>query len=312
MIQIFKTLEDGILNIENDISDGCWIALTRPDATELENVALRCGVDLDDLRAPLDEEERSRLVIEDNYTLILVDIPMIEDKEEKDRYVTIPLGIVLTDEVIITVCLEETGVLTPFMQGRIRSFYTFKKTRLILQILYRNATLFLQYLRNIDRKSGDIEEKLHISQKNQELIELLELEKSLVYFTTSLRSNEVVLEKMVRAERIKKYPDDEELLEDVIIENKQAIEMANIYSGILSGMMDAFASVISNNLNIVMKLLATITIVLSIPTMIASFFGMNFADIPLGGYRHGFLVVSIGTWIITGVVALILAKKKMF
>lgn len=273
MIQIFKTLEDGILNVENDISDGCWIALTRPDATELENVASRCGVDLDDLRAPLDEEERSRLVIEDNYTLILVDIPMIEDKEEKDRYVTIPLGIVLTDEVIITVCLEETGVLTPFMQGRIRSFYTFKKTRLILQILYRNATLFLQYLRNIDRKSGDIEEKLHISQKNQELIELLELEKSLVYFTTSLRSNEVVLEKMVRAERIKKYPDDEELLEDVIIENKQAIEMANIYSGILSGMMDAFASVISNNLNIVMKLLATITIVLSIPTMIASFFG---------------------------------------
>ena len=283
MIQIFKTLEDGILNVENDISDGCWIALTRPDATELENVASRCGVDLDDLRAPLDEEERSRLVIEDNYTLILVDIPMIEDKEEKDRYVTIPLGIVLTDEVIITVCLEETGVLTPFMQGRIRSFYTFKKTRLILQILYRNATLFLQYLRNIDRKSGDIEEKLHISQKNQELIELLELEKSLVYFTTSLRSNEVVLEKMVRAERIKKYPDDEELLEDVIIENKQAIEMANIYSGILSGMMDAFASVISNNLNIVMKLLATITIVLSIPTMIASFFGMNFVDIPLGG-----------------------------
>ena len=275
-------------------------------------MASRCGVDLDDLRAPLDEEERSRLVIEDNYTLILVDIPMIEDKEEKDRYVTIPLGIVLTDEVIITVCLEETGVLTPFMQGRIRSFYTFKKTRLILQILYRNATLFLQYLRNIDRKSGDIEEKLHISQKNQELIELLELEKSLVYFTTSLRSNEVVLEKMVRAERIKKYPDDEELLEDVIIENKQAIEMANIYSGILSGMMDAFASVISNNLNIVMKLLATITIVLSIPTMIASFFGMNFVDIPLGGYRHGFLVVSIGTWIITGVVALILAKKKMF
>ena len=312
MIQIFKTLEDGILNVENDISDGCWIALTRPDATELENVASRCGVDLDDLRAPLDEEERSRLVIEDNYTLILVDIPMIEDKEEKDRYVTIPLGIVLTDEVIITVCLEETGVLTPFMQGRIRSFYTFKKTRLILQILYRNATLFLQYLRNIDRKSGDIEEKLHISQKNQELIEVLELEKTLVYFTTSLRSNEVVLEKMVRAERIKKYPDDEELLEDVIIENKQAIEMANIYSGILSGMMDAFASVISNNLNIVMKLLATITIVLSIPTMIASFFGMNFVDIPLGGYRHGFLVVSIGTWIITGVVALILAKKKMF
>ena len=214
MVRVFKTIEGAIHEIQEPQED-CWIAMTNPTATEIFEISERFGIEVDDLRAPLDEEERSRLVIEDNYTLILVDIPMIEDKEEKDRYVTIPLGIVLTDEVIITVCLEETGVLTPFMQGRIRSFYTFKKTRLILQILYRNATLFLQYLRNIDRKSGDIEEKLHISQKNQELIELLELEKSLVYFTTSLRSNEVVLEKMVRAERIKKYPDDEELLEDV-------------------------------------------------------------------------------------------------
>ena len=312
MIQIFKTLEDGVLSVQDDISEGVWVSLTRPDYSELKMVSERCGVDIDDLRARLDEEERSRLVTEDNYTLILVDIPMHENISEKDRYVTIPLGIVLTDSVIITVCLEETSVLKYFMGGRERSFYTFKKTRLILQILYRNATLFLQYLRNIDRKSEEIEQKLHISQKNQELIELLELEKSLVYFTTSLRSNEVVLEKMVRTEQIKKYPDDSELLEDVIIENKQAIEMANIYSGILSGMMDAFASVISNNLNIVMKFLATITIVLSIPTMIASFFGMNFADIPLGNHPYGFVIVSVTTCIITGIVALIFAKKKMF
>ena len=168
-----------------------------------------------------------------------------------------------------------------FVNRRVREFYTFKKTRFVFQILYRNAASYLRYLRIIDRKSDQIEEKLHISQKNSELIELLELEKSLVYFTTSLRSNEVVLEKLLRTERVKKYPEDEDLLEDVIIENKQAIEMANIYSGILSGMMDAFASVISNNLNIVMKFLATVTIVLSIPTMIASFFGMNFDNICL-------------------------------
>lgn len=137
--------------------------------------------------------------------------------------------------------------------------------------MYRNAASYLRYLRIIDRKSDQIEEKRIFPRKTVMLIELLELEKSLVYFTTSLRSNEVVLEKLLRTERVKKYPEDEDLLEDVIIENKQAIEMANIYSGILSGMMDAFASVISNNLNIVMKFLATVTIVLSIPTMIASF-----------------------------------------
>ena len=176
----------------------------------------------------------------------------------------------------------------------------------------RSANRILRYLRIIDRKSDQIEEKLHISQKNSELIELLELEKSLVYFTTSLRSNEVVLEKLLRTERVKKYPEDEDLLEDVIIENKQAIEMANIYSGILSGMMDAFASVISNNLNIVMKFLATVTIVLSIPTMIASFFGMNFDNIPLGHSPFGFFTIIVLTLIISGVVALLFRKKDLF
>ena len=199
-----------------------------------------------------------------------------------------------------------------FVNRRVREFYTFKKTRFVFQILYRNAASYLRYLRIIDRKSDQIEEKLRISQKNSELIELLELEKSLVYFTTSLRSNEVVLEKLLRTERVKKYPEDEDLLEDVIIENKQAIEMANIYSGILSGMMDAFASVISNNLNIVMKFLATVTIVLSIPTMIASFFGMNFDNIPLGHSPFGFFTIIVLTLIISGVVALLFRKKDLF
>ena len=180
-----------------------------------------------------------------------------------------------TKDVLITVCLEETPILTAFMDGRVRDFHTFMKTRFILQILYKNATQYLQYLRIIDKKSEVIENKLHQSQKNEELIELLELQKSLVYFTTSLRSNEVVLEKLLRIDKIKKYPEDTDLLEDVIVENKQAMEMTSIYNGILSGTMDTFASVISNNLNIVMKFLATVTIVMSIPTMVASFYGMN-------------------------------------
>lgn len=311
MIEIFKTYEDGIRKI-NDLTEGCWVALTNPVASELLEVATRYQVDIDHLRAPLDEEERSRIEVEDNYSLVLVDIPSIEQKNGKDRYITIPLAIIIAKEAIITVCLEETSILKSFMDGRVRGFYTHMKTRFILQILYKNASVFLQYLRVIDRKSEEVEHKLHQSTKNRELIELLELEKSLVYFTTSLRANEVVLEKLLKSDGIKQYPEDTELLEDVIIENKQAIEMANIYSGILSGTMDAFASVISNNLNIVMKFLATVTIVLSIPTMVASFYGMNFSNIPLGDNPYGFYIVTLGACVLTGIIAYFFAKKDLF
>ena len=308
MISIYKTVEDELMSVDK-IEDGCWVYVTRPTTEELERLQDETGIDMDDLRAPLDDEERSRVEVEDDYNMILVDIPSLD---EKDRYVTIPLGIYMTKEVIVTLCLEESPVLRAFANKRVREFYTFKKTRFVFQILYRNATSYLRYLRIIDRKSDQIEEKLHISQKNSELIELLELEKSLVYFTTSLRSNEVVLEKLLRTEKIRKYPEDEDLLEDVIVENKQAIEMANIYSNILSGMMDAFASVISNNLNIVMKLLATVTIVLSIPTMIASFFGMNFDVIPLGHNPYGFDITIVITLLISLLVALFFRKKNLF
>ncbi len=311
MIDIFKTT-DVTLQRQEGIMEGCWIAMTNPSATELMDIADRTGIDINNLRAPLDEEERARIEVEDNYTLVLVDIPTLEKRNDKDRYVTIPLGIIIAKEFLITVCLEETPILKCFMDGRVRDFYTFKKTRFILQILYRNASTFLQHLRTIDRKSEEIEQKLHISTQNRELIELLELEKSLVYFTTSLRSNEVVFEKMLKIERIKHYPEDEDLLEDLIIENKQAIEMANIYSGILSGTMDAFASIISNNQNIVMKFLAAITIVLSIPTMIASFYGMNFAHIPYGDNPMGFYIVTLSALVLTFIIALIFRKKRLF
>ena len=313
MIRIFKT-ENGLIHQKDELSPGSWIALTNPTATEILEIANTYGIDPDDLRAPLDEEERSRIETEDNYTLILVDIPSIEERNDKDWYVTIPMGIITTEEVIITVCLEETPVLGAFMDGRVRDFHTYMKTRFILQVLYKNASLFLQYLRIIDKKSGVIEEKLHQSTKNRELIELLELEKSLVYFTTSLRSNEVVLEKLMRNEKIKKYPEDTDLLEDVIIENKQAIEMANIYSGILSGTMDAFASVISNNLNIVMKFLATVTIVLSIPTMVASFYGMNVNSpgMPFADSPYGFGIVLVLALLLSLIVAFIFNKKDLF
>jgi len=313
VVRIFKTIDGSIHQIQ-EAQDGCWIALTNPTATEIFEISEQFEIEVDDLRAPLDEEERSRIEVEDNYTLILVDVPMIEERNEKDWYGTIPLGIIITDKMIFTICLEDTQVLTRFMEGRVRNFFTYMKTRFILQILYRNASMYLRYLRIIDKKSAQVEEKLHLSTRNQELIELLELEKSLVYFTTSLRSNEVVLEKLLKVESIKKYPEDTELLEDVIIENKQAIEMANIYSGILSGMMDAFASVISNNLNIVMKVLAIITIVMSIPTIVFSAYGMNVnsSGMPFADNPWGFLIIILFSVAISIIAALILSKKKFF
>lgn len=313
MVRIFRT-NDGNVHQISEAQEGSWIALTDPTATEISEIAEEFQIDVDYLRAPLDEEERSRIEVEDNYTLVLVDIPIIEERNDKDWYGTIPLGIIVTEELIFTVCLEDTPVLRAFMDGRVRNFFTYKRTRFILQILYKNASMFLHYLRQIDKKSEMVEKNLHKSQRNQELIELLELEKSLVYFTTSLRSNEVVLEKLLKVDSIKKYPEDTELLEDVIIENKQAIEMANIYSGILSGTMDAFASVISNNLNIVMKFLATVTIVMSIPTMIFSAYGMNLDSrgMPFSGSPWGFLFVICFSLLLSGIVALIFRKKDLF
>lgn len=302
---------DHQLNEISEVIEGSWISLIHPTAAELVQISREHKIDLDHLKAPLDEEERSRIEVEDDYTLIIVDIPVTEERKEKEYFLTIPCGIILTNEVIITVCLMETPVLMDFRDGRVRNFWTFKRTRFILQILYRNASLYLQYLRSIDKKSDEVEKQLHISTKNQELIELLELEKSLVYFSTSLRGNELVLEKLLKIEKIKQYPEDEELLDDVIIENKQAIEMSDIYSNILSGTMDAYASVISNNLNIVMKILAVITIVMSIPTMIASFWGMN-VPVPLSGSPNGFAILVIASLILTVIGGIILGKKKMF
>ena len=179
MIRIFKTI-DGKMHQMEEACEGCWVALTDPTATEIFEICNRYQIEVDDLRAPLDEEERSRIEVEDNYTLILVDTPIIEERGDKDWFGTIPLSIIVTKEMIFTVCLEDISVLGKFMDGRVRNFYTYMKTRFILQILYNNASMFLHYLRIIDKKSEEVEEKLHASTRNQELIELLELEKSLV------------------------------------------------------------------------------------------------------------------------------------
>lgn len=311
MLDIFKTIDDTLFTLE-EIEDGAWINLVDPTPDELDFIEDELSVDRDFLRAALDEEESARLDTENDQVLILVDTPYVEKTDEHIIYETLPLGIILTDKNIITVCLKNSIVLDQFEKNSIRTFYTFKKYRFLYQILYKNAQRYLLYLRQIDRMSNYVEKQLHESMKNKELIQLMDLEKSLVYITTALKANQVVLEKILRINIIKKYSEDEDLLEDVIIENKQAIEMATIYSGILSGTMDAFASIISNNLNIVMKLLTSITILMAIPTMFSSFYGMNVMNLPFASSPYGFWIVLAISVLTSGLVGFVLAKKNLF
>ena len=316
MISILKTVVETNETIELEkIEKGCWVLLKDPTDAEIERVAEEGNFTADFLRAALDREESSRIEIEGKEILIILDIPVInfveKYKEKSVQYITLPLGIILNDDIIVTVCLSDNKTVEDFATSKVKSFFTFKKSRFILQMLLRGSNYYLKYLKQIDKTSQIIENSLHKSMKNKELIQLLSLEKSLVYFSTSLKANEAVLEKMMKLKFLKQYPEDEELLEDAIIENKQAIEMANIYSNILSGTMDAFASIINNNLNMVMKILTSITIVMSVPTIIGSFFGMNVL-VPFGNFRFGFLIVVLITGAITGVVTYVLAKKNMF
>lgn len=311
MLEIFKSIEDTLFKLE-EIEDGAWINLVNPTNEELDFIEEELSVERDFLRAALDDEESARLESEEGQVLILVDTPYVEKQDDHIIYETLPLGIIITNKNIITVCLKKSIVLDQFEKNSIRTFCTYKKYRFLYQILYKNAQRYLLYLRQIDRMSNKIEEQLHQSMKNKELIQLLDLSKSLVYINTSLNANQLVLEKILRINIIKKYSEDEDLLEDVIIENKQAIEMANIYSGILSNTMDAFASLISNNLNIVMKLLTSITILMAIPTIFSGLFGMNFTNLPFANSPYAFWIV-VGISVLTaGAAGFILAKKDLF
>jgi magnesium transporter len=290
-VHIFKSLGRDIVQVDR-IEPGTWINLVNPSQRVTARLASMLDIDVDVLNAALDEEERPRVSVEDNALLIIIDVPTIAKEGSLDLYTTIPLAMIVSSNWVVTVCLRGDTLLEDFSSGLVRGFSTDNPIRFLLQVMHRSATRYLKYLRSIDRTSHRIEEELHGSLKNKELIQLLKLEKSLVYFSTSLKSNEAVIERLVRLQSGKLNEVDQELLDDVIVEHKQALEMANIYSNILTGTMDAFASVISNNLNIVMKVLTSVTIVLAIPTMVASFFGMN-VGLPFSGPHAFQFVVAI-------------------
>ena len=282
MLNFYKTVDNRVLQV-NAPEPGCWISVISPTEAEVAYLSNDLGVEADFVRAALHEEESSRIESDEGQTLVIVDYPSAEELEDENRsvlYTTLPMGIIITKDYVLTVCLDDNLTINDMAEGRVKGLQTSMKTRFLLLALLRIAARFLIYLKQIDRISSNTEHRLHQSMRNKELIQLLGLEKSLVYFSTSLKANEITLEKILRGRIITLYEEDEDLLEDVLIEVKQAIEMCNIYSGILSGMMDAFASVISNNLNIVMKTLTIITIVMAIPNIVFGFYGMNVSGLP--------------------------------
>ncbi len=320
MLEIFKSQESGHLEklTLKTLEKGAWINIIDPTPYELKEVSAACDVEPDFLRAALDDEERSHIDVEDESIMILTNVPVVYEEENYDTYDTLPLSVILTKKYIITVCLEETPVIASFNERTARLFHTYKKTQFLFEILFRTATFFLRYLRQINKTSEEIEDQLRQSMRNSDILRLMELQKGLTYFNASLRANDAVLEKLLRIRTSRSlenileiYEEDEDLLEDVIIENKQAREMVEMYSKILSQMADIFSSIISNNQNMVMKFLAAVTIVIAVPTVIASFFGMN-VPVPFEGNSYGFpLVIFIAT-VASSLAVLYFWKNRMF
>jgi magnesium transporter len=286
-----------------------WVHLSNPTDKEIEFISRCCSIPEEMIKAALDEEERPHIERENDIVLTVTDIPIIEEEDERYEYSTLPFGFITTNNIVVSVCINETTLINDFIYGRVKNVSVHKRTRFLLQFLYRASTKYLQYLKQIDKTAQRIQAELEKSMRNKELIEMLALETSLVYFSTSLHSNSIVLEKLPKITEM--YEEDKDLWEDLGIENKQAIEMCNIYRDIFSSTMDAYASLISNNLNIVMKLLTLITILISVPTLIASLWGMN-TGVPWQGKPYGFWIVlgiSLVSCIVTGIV---MFKKKMF
>ena len=311
MIKIYDTDVETNKTIEIDeIKKGCWINLVSPTDAEIKKVCKSVKIEEDFIRYSLDYEEKARIDIEDedNTILFIIDVPILDKENNETIHTTLPLGIIVVrDDYFITVSLKQTRVISDLKQN---SIVTYKKSRSILQIFYKNSELFLRELKKINKEKEVAEKELNTSMRNKELLKMLNIEKSLVYFTTSLKSNELVMEKTMKGRIIKLYEEDEDILEDAIIENKQAIEMAKTYSDILSGTMDTYASIISNNLNIVMKFLTLVTIVLAIPTLLFSMWGMNI-ELPFQHNPYGFLWILGITIVITLIVIWWFKKKDM-
>lgn len=309
MLTIYKTVEGGLERLEQPVN-GCWINVVDPTPEEIRQLET-WEVEPDLIQYSLDVDEMAHTERDENYTFILLRVPFYQGAENDIPYTTIPQGIIIKNNFVVTICRRENDVLRVLCNGKYRGMKTGKRHRFVLYILLETALRYLSHLRAINRAVEDVEDRLQASTRNKEVLELLKYQKSLTYFATALRSNEVMMERLQRNRLFNQYEEDQDLLEDVITENQQAIQMVSITTDILSGMMDAFASIISNNLNGVMKALAALTIVLNIPTVVASFYGMN-VDLPIQDHPFSFLIVlgiSVG---LTAIATLIFVKRDWF
>jgi len=307
VVQIYKSIGSELKPLD-DVIAGCWVNLFDPSPSEINDLVQKFGIPYDFLTAPLDLDEIPRTEKEDSFSFILIRIPYFRGKEEAVPYSTVPLGIILNEDILVTVCAIETELIREMTMPTARSVSTSKRHRFILRLFLRVANRYLQYLRVINKAVEQLEDRLVDSQRNEEVLQLLKYEKSLTYFMTALKGNEILMSRLQRSRMFEEYPEDEELLDDVVIEMRQAIEMTEIASGILSQMMDAFASIISNNLNVVMKFLAGMTIILTFPTMVASFYGMN-VTLPFEDSPYAFpLTVLLSA--VMAVVSLIVFRRK--
>ncbi len=308
MIKMFKKDEAGLKQIK-DYEKDIWICLTNPSERECASISSRFGIPIDFLLDPLDSNERSRVEVEDEGILIVLRVPEAGEDEPGERiFYTLPVGIIFVEDAIITVANSHISILQEFIEGRVKNFSIKNKNSFLFSLFLRSTLLYLKYLKEINTITEHEEDRLQETMKNEELMSLLNLQKGLVYFSTSLKANELMMEKLRRGRIIKITEDEEDLLDDILIENRQAIEMTNIYSNILRDMMDAFSSIISNNLNIVMKFLTSITLILTIPTLIASIYGMN-VPLPLSHSPHAFIIV-IGISIVLSTVLTLIFKRK--
>lgn len=311
MLKIYKT-NNGVLNELKTIEPNSWINVYEPTDKDIEKLSKSFNIEESELRSFLDEEEQSHIEVEDNYKLIVLDIPAIEKNENFNLRITIPLIIIIVeDDYIITMCNKKNSITQEFINNKVKNFYTDKKSRFTMQIIFKVASQYIRDLKKINEEVNESTKLLKKSTTNNNLIELMHLQKSLVYFSTSLRSNDVVLERIQKNPAIKLYDDDVDVLEEAMIENKQAIEMSTVYSSILTSTIEIFGNIISNNLNTIMKFLAGFTIVISIPTIVASFMGMN---VPLGiftTYKYSFIIVFIISIVISLIAAIILKRKNM-
>ncbi len=312
MLTLYRTEKPTIVPADT-LEAGVWACLTAPVNEELAYVADTLGIDFDDLIAATDPEERARVQVEVGYSLVIFDVPIAEVRNDVETHTTIPLGVILTNDCVVTVCSAEAPVLELLVKGRMRDLDTAKPINFLYHVLYQNALMFQRALSAINWRRIRFEERIGSPASEANLIGMHELESTLVYLSTSLRGNANMLRRVDRSARIRGTEEDEELLGDAIIENQQAIEMAQIYHDIIDGTRELFSQVMEARLNTVMRRLTSITLILSIPTVIGGLYGMNvkLEYMPLALTEHGFAIICLVTVIICVVLSYWLWKKKM-